>query len=164
MCLKKYGGSFLFPMFGSSDASLANSESTHLRMSVWRVAVRGKVERMVRPSKRRTWRFTDLDCEGRDVVGGSGCVGVCASAFRSFSRSSLRASAWALRAALSASMRALTRARSSASCRFFFRNASRASCCAFVAAGLGVFEWEVVVAFCLPFALAEGAGAGSGSP
>ena len=76
----------------------------------------------------------------------------------SFSRSAFRASACALRSALSASMRAFMRASSSLSSSFFLRSASRADCCALDVADGGCAG--VGSAFCLPFALDEG-GAGA---
>lgn len=153
-------------MFSSDWASLENSASTQVRTASWSVASRAKVERMVRPSKRRTFRLTVFAWERLEeeevvvvmVVGGCGEVDDCA--FRSFSRSARRISASAFRAALSASMRAFTRASSSASSRFFFRSASRASCCALLADAEEVlgFDAGAGVALCLPFVFDGGVG------
>ena len=139
------------------------------------VAVRGNVERMVRPSKRRTLRATVAEFEPRDdedfiavVCGGDDGVDVAwevcvAFLFFSFSRSALRNEASTLRAALSASIRALIRASSSASSLFFFRSASRASCCALLANADGAVGFGSG-ALCLPFALVDdGVGAGTGA-
>ena len=139
------------------------------------VAVRGNVERMVRPSKRRTLRATVAEFEPRDdedfiavVCGGDDGVDVAwevcvAFLFFSFSRSALRNEASTLRAALSASIRALIRASSSASSLFFFRSASRASCCALLADADGAVGFGSG-ALCLPFALVDdGVGAGTGA-
>lgn len=159
MWRKKYGGRDLFAIFGSEEGSFENSSSTHFRTSFSRLAVRGNVERIVRPSKSRTCRLTVCDCEPLvevDVVRGDLWVSCCAASFFSLSRSSLRASAWALRSALSASIRAFTRASSSASSRFFLRTASRAACWVAVKArgvesGLDVGDGT---AFCFPLVLA----------
>jgi hypothetical protein len=52
-------------------------------------------------------------------------------------------------------MRALTRANSSASWRFFLRSASRAACCTAVTECVEDCDSGVVVAFCLPLAVEE---------
>lgn len=148
-------------MFSSDWASLENSLSTQVRTASCSVASRGKVERMVRPSKRRTFRLTVFACERLEEVIVGGCSEVDGCAFRSFSRSARRVSASALRAALSASMRAFMRASSSASSRFFFRRASRASCCALlvdVEEAVG-FDAGAGAALCLPFVSDGGVGA-----
>jgi hypothetical protein len=152
---------------------LLNSASIQERTVDCSVAVRGNVERMVRPSKRRTLRATVAEFEPRDdedfiaVIGGDdGDIAweVCvAFLFFSFSRSALRNEASTLRAALSASIRALIRASSSASSLFFFRSASRASCCALLANADGAVGFGSG-ALCLPFALVDdGVGAGTGA-
>jgi hypothetical protein len=117
--------------------------------------VRGNVERIVRPSNNLTLRWTSFACEPFLLVESSvgDNRGLVDDACCSRSRSALRASACALRSALSASMRACIRASSSFSSCFFLRNASRADCAALEA----VSDLESGgVAFCFPFAFAEG--------
>lgn len=106
-------------------------------------------------------RLTVFACDGLDDVIVRGGAGAWAALLRSLSRSAFLVSASAFLAALSASMRAFTRASSSASSLFFFRKASRASCCALLTDPDDVvgFDAGADVAFCLPFAFVEGVGA-----